>query len=58
MLQKNWALVMMLKALPSLHERFVVKITYDYLSKKTLQTLIKSAQNPAKMAIFFSAVTY
>ena len=25
---KNWALVMMLKALPSLHKRFVVKITY------------------------------
>ena len=31
---KKWALVMKLKALPSLHERFVVKITYDYLSKK------------------------
>ena len=31
---KNWALVMMLKALPSLHEHFFVKITYDYLPKK------------------------
>ena len=31
---KNWALVMMLKALPSLQEHFVVKITYDYLPKK------------------------
>ena len=32
---KNWALVMMLQALPSLHKCFVVKITYyDYLSKK------------------------
>ena len=43
---KNWALVMMLKALPLAHFSSALLLEYVILSLlKTLNTLVKSAQN-------------
>ena len=51
---KNWALVMMLKALPSLHtSTLLLNINYDYLPKKHYTHSSNQCKIPRNRPLFF-----